>query len=182
MLAIDEPLSIRGGKPALYRVADSSLGFYLEMGRAAQELARRGHPASAAALLGRRWASWRARAVAPVIREALSCAAGGLPWPAAVAVGGWWTRTFEAAIDIIGADRSPGARDVFYAGSITWLDRRFDDRDLGALRRVAPYVPGFDPGSAGLVAVSLSGFSGDAAAGQLAVRWGPEEVVGAYPA
>ncbi|HEY6790394.1 MAG TPA: ATP-binding protein [Trebonia sp.] len=179
VLAIDEPLSTRGGKPALYRVADSSLGFYLEIGRAVQEWAHRGRPASAVALVRRRWSSWRVRAVEPVIREALSCAADVLPWPDAVAVGGWWTRTFETKIDIIGADRSPGPRNVFYAGSIRWLSRPFDDRDLGLLRRDAPFVPGFHPVSAGLLAVSLRGFSATAAA-QLAVCWGPEEVIAAY--
>jgi hypothetical protein len=181
VLAIDEPLSTRGGKPALYRVADSSLRFYLEIGRAVQERAHRGRPASAVALVRRRWTSWRVRTVGPVIREALSCAAGDLPWPNAAAVGGWWTRTFETSVDIIGADRSPGARNVFYAGSIKWLDRPFDDRDLGVLRRDAPFVPGFDPVSAGLVAVSLSGFSASAAA-HLDVCWGPKEVIAAYPA
>jgi len=181
LLAMDEPLSTRGGKPALYRVADSSLRFHLEIGRAAQEWARRGRPASGAAHVRRYWASWRARAVEPVIRQALSQAADDLPWPGAVAVGGWWTRTFEATIDLVGADRSPGARSVFYAGSVTWLSRPFDDRDLAALRRNAPFVPGFDPWATGLVAVSLGGFSA-AAAGRLAVRWGPEEVVAAYPA
>ena len=181
VLAIDEPLSTRGGKPALYRVADSGLGFYLEIGRAARERARRGRPESAVALLGRRWDAWRVRSVEALIREALSGAASTLPWPEAVAVGGWWTRTFETAIAIVGADRSPGARNIFYAGSITWLGRPFGDKDLGALRRDAAFVPGFDPAKAGLVAVALSGFSGTAAA-HLAVRWGPEEVVAAYQA
>jgi uncharacterized protein len=180
-LAIDEPLSTRGGKPALYRVADSSLRFHLEIGRAAQERARRGRPASGAALVRRHWTSWRVRAVEPVIRQALSHAADDLPWPGAVAVGGWWTRTLEAAIDLVGADRSPGARNVFYAGSIIWLSRPFDDRDLAMLARNAAYVPGFDPRATGLVAVSLGGFS-PVAAGRLTVRWGPEEVVAAYPA
>ena len=180
-LAVDEPLSTRGGKPALYRVADSSLRFYLEIGRAAQEWARRGRPASGAALVRRRWASWRARTVEPVIRQALSHAADDLPWPGAVAVGGWWARTLEAAIDLVGADRSPGARSVFYAGSIIWLSRPFDDRDLAMLARNAPFVPGFDPRATGLVAVSLGGFS-PVAAERLTVRWGAEEVVAAYPA
>jgi hypothetical protein len=181
VLAVDEPLSTRGGKPALYRVADSSLRFYLEIGRAARERANRGRPAAAVALMRRRWSSWRVHTVQPVIREALSRAAGDLPWPAAAAVGGWWARGFETAVDIVGADRCRGPRNVFYAGSITWLSRPFDDRDLAALRRDAPFVPGFDPLSAGLVAVSLGGFSATAT-GRLAVRWGPEEVVAAYPA
>src|SRR5580693_6096011 len=33
VLAVEEPLSVRGSKPALYRVADSNLRFYLSIGR-----------------------------------------------------------------------------------------------------------------------------------------------------
>ena len=47
VLAADEPLSGRAGKPILYRVADSNLRFYLAIGRAAQEWSRRGRPAQA---------------------------------------------------------------------------------------------------------------------------------------
>ena len=81
VLAAEEPLSVRSSKPALYRVADSNLRFYLAIGRAAQEWSRRGRPTAAQELLERRWASWRGRAVEPVIREALSLSAGDLPWP-----------------------------------------------------------------------------------------------------
>jgi hypothetical protein len=95
VLAIDEPLSVRPTKPALYRVADSSLRSYLAIGRAAHELSRRGRATAAGTLITRRWASWRGRAVEPVIREALSLAAADLPWPEAVAVGGWWNRAFD---------------------------------------------------------------------------------------
>jgi hypothetical protein len=81
VLAIDEPLSVRSTKPALYRIADASLRFYLAMGRSAHELSRRGRASAAAELINRRWASWRGRAVEPIIQEALSLAAADLPWP-----------------------------------------------------------------------------------------------------
>lgn len=71
------------------------------------------------------------------------------------------------------------AREVYYVGSVKWLARPFSDRDLAALRRGALQVPGFDPGTGGLVAVSLSGVT-EAAAGQLGLRWGPGEVVRAF--
>ena len=51
VLAIDEPLSARATKPALYRVADPSLRFYLAAGRAAHELSRRGRAAAACTLI-----------------------------------------------------------------------------------------------------------------------------------
>jgi len=58
VLAIDEPLSVRPAKPALYRVADTSLRFYLAIGRAAHGLSRRGRAAEAGTPINRRWASW----------------------------------------------------------------------------------------------------------------------------
>jgi uncharacterized protein len=179
VLAIDEPLSVRATKPALYRVADTSLRFYLAIGRAAHELSRRGRAGPAATLISRRWASWRGRAVEPVIREALSLAAADLPWPEVTAVGGWWNRAFDPEIDLIGADRAPVARKLWYAGSVKWLDHPFGSRDLAALQRGTPQVPGFDPGETALIGVSCSGFT-DSAAANLALCWLPEDIISAF--
>jgi uncharacterized protein len=179
VLAIDEPLSVRASKPALYRVADTSLRFYLAMGRPAHELTRRGRAAAAAMLISRRWASWRGRAVEPTIREALSLAAADLPWPEAAIVGGWWNRAFDPENDQVGADRAPVARKLWYAGSVKWLDHPFGSRDLAALQRAAPQVPGFDPHETSLMGVSLAGFA-ESAATNLALRWLPEDIISAF--
>lgn len=179
VLAMDEPLSVRVTKPALYRVADTSLRFYLAIGRAAHELSRRGRVAAAATLINRRWASWRGRAVEPVIREALSLAAADLPWPEATAVGAWWNRGFDAEIDLIGADRAPVARKLWYAGSVKWLNKPYGTTELAELRRAAPQVPGFDPGETALISVSRAGFT-DSAATSLALCWHPEDVIRAF--
>ena len=90
VLAIDHPLSAQPGRPALYRIADSSLRFYLAAGRQAEEQARRGRSDAAYRLIQRRWHSWRGRAVEPLVREGLELAAasGALPWPDAAVVGG----------------------------------------------------------------------------------------------
>lgn len=179
VLAIDEPLSTRGGKPMLYRVADANLRFYLGIGRSAQEQVRRGRPAMATALVRRRWASWRGRAIEPVIREALSLSAADLPWPQASEVGGWWNRAFDPEIALIGADRAPVAGRIYYAGSVKWLDRPFDEHDLATLQRGAIVVPGFEPGRTALAAVSRAGVS-DGVSGQLALRWNPPDVIAAF--
>jgi hypothetical protein len=176
---VDEPLADRAGKPRLYRVADSNLRFYLGIGRAAQDLIRRGRPAQARTLLHRRWASWRGRAVEPMIREALSLSASDLPWPEATAVGGWWNRAFDPEIDLVGADAAPVARAIYYAGSVKWLDRPFDDHDLAALRRGATGVPGFEPGRTAIIAVSRAGVT-DTVSSQLALSWSPGDVVSAF--
>jgi hypothetical protein len=179
VLAIDEPLSVKAGKPALYRVADTNLRFYLAVGRPAHELSRRGQPARAAALIRHRWASWRGRAVEPVIREALSLAADDLPWPEATAVGGWWNRAFDPEIDLVGADRAPVARHLYYVGSAKWLDQPFDRHDAGELQRDAARVPGFDPSGTALVAVSRAGYA-DPDPGPFALRWQAGDIVGTF--
>ncbi|MGH3681250.1 MAG: ATP-binding protein, partial [Natronosporangium sp.] len=148
VLAIDEPLSTQPGRPALYRVADSNLRLYLAMLRGAHELARRGRPQVAYRLVERRWSAWRGRAVEPLVREALelALAAGTLPWPQALAVGGWWNRQFAPELDLVGADRAPVAREICFAGSVKWLGIPFDRHDLTKLASDAAPLPGFVAG------------------------------------
>lgn len=180
VLAVDHPLSTRSGKPALYRVADSNLRLYLAIGRAVQEQARRGRPDAAVQLLRRRWTTWRGRAVEPLIREAVELGAHArtFPWPDTTTVGGWWNRQFNPEIDLIGADGSPVARQLFFVGSIKWLGTPFDNHDLGALHRAATRIPGFQAGHTGHAVVSLSGVSSDQ--DQLGLVWGPQEIVASW--
>jgi uncharacterized protein len=135
--AVDEPLSTRPGRPALYRVADSNLRLYLHAGRSAHELARRGR---------------------------------------------WWNRQFNPEGDLVGADRGPVAGQIWFAGSVKWLDSPFDRHDLAKLARAATAIPGFRPGESGLAVVSLSGVAPDIPPGELRLAWGPEHVVAAWGA
>jgi AAA+ ATPase superfamily predicted ATPase len=182
VLASDSPLSTQPGKPALYRVADSNLRLYLAAMRSAQELSRRGRPEAAYRVVERRWAAWRGRAVEPLIREALELAAatGDFPWCDTEVVGGWWNRRFSPEIDLIGADRSPVARTVFFVGSVKWLASPFDHHDLTALVQGAAQVPGFTPGATGLAVVSLSGTTAPVAEGGAGLVWGARDVVSAW--
>ncbi|MET1075372.1 MAG: ATP-binding protein [Umezawaea sp.] len=182
VLAIDHPLSTTPGKPALYRIADSNLRFYLPIGRAIQEQARRGRPQVGARVLDRQWTSWRGRAVEPLIREALELAgqAGGLPWPDTTVVGGWWNRQHNPEVDLVGADRSPVAGRIDFAGSIKWITGSFDRHDLHSLRHSAGHIPGYDHGRSGLVVVSLSG--ADLDTDEVDLLWGPDEVMGCWTA
>ncbi|HYS34654.1 MAG TPA: AAA family ATPase [Pseudonocardiaceae bacterium] len=181
VLAIDEPLSTRSGKPALYRVADSNLRLYLAILRAAQEQVRRGRSEAAFGLVERRWASWRGRAVEPLVRESLALAAadGVLPWDPVAAVGGWWNRQFDPELDLVGADRAPVAQQILFVGSVKWLSSPFDRRDLTELIRCAPQVPGFHPDRTGLVVASRSGVTDDVRTAVQSV-WSPDDVVGAW--
>lgn len=182
VLTVAHPLSTKPGKPALYRIADSNLRLYLAAGRSAQEHAQRGHPDAGLHVLQRRWAAWRGRVVEPLIRESLELAAstGGLPWQETTAVGGWWNRQFNPEIDLIGADSAPIASRIDFAGSIKWLESPFDEHDLRALQRDATQVPGFDPGTTGLVVASLSGTTFGSRAVGVDLIWGPDDVTGAW--
>ncbi|BAJ30041.1 MULTISPECIES: ATP-binding protein [Kitasatospora] len=182
VLAVDEPVSTRPGKPVLYRVADSNLRCYLAVLRSAQEQVRRGRPEAAFRVVERRWTAWRGRAVEPLVRQSLELAAadGALPWEGVEAVGGWWNRQFDPELDLVGADRAPVARRVHFVGSTKWLLSPFDRHDLAALVRAAPQVPGFDPDRTGLVAASLSGAAPDVGAGEVDLVWGPDRLVDAW--
>lgn len=182
VLAADEPLSTRRGKPTLYRIADSNLRLYLAALRSAQEQARRGRPEVAFRLVQRRWPAWRGRAVEPLLRGSLELAAasGQLPWPEVDTVGGWWNRQFDPEVDLVGADRAPVAQHVLFAGSVKWLATPFDNHDFAKLARSAVEVPGFTFGSTGLVIVSLSGTHPNLDLGRTDLVWGPSDVTSVW--
>ena len=182
VLASDAPLSTKPGKPALYRVADTNLRLYLAAMRSAHELSRRGRPEAAYRVVERRWAAWRGRAVEPLIRQALELAAasGEFPWPDTEVVGGWWNRQFSPEIDLVGADRSPVAQTLFFAGSVKWLTSPFDQHDLTALAQGAAEIPGFAADTANLAVVSLSGTTDQVAASGVGLVWGARDVISAW--
>jgi hypothetical protein len=75
--------------------------------------------------------------------------------PAAPAIGGYWTRSNDVEIDIVGADREFVARQLLFLGSVKWLETaQFDDHDLVELQRHRDRVTS-EP--VPLIAVSRSG-------------------------
>jgi hypothetical protein len=152
VLAVDEPLSVRAGKPALYRVADSNLRLWLAVLRPVADLARRGRPEAAFALFTQRWPSWRGRAVEPLVRAGLERA--DLPWDDVSRVGGWWNRQFDPDVDLVGADRGPVAGAVSFVGSVKWRDGPVGPDVLHDLLAALPDVPGAAPGRTGTVLVT----------------------------
>ncbi|MFI6608022.1 DUF234 domain-containing protein [Streptomyces sp. NPDC050507] len=87
------------------------------------------------------------RAIEPVIREALwrlGSDDGQLPG-GTDAIGGYWTRTNDPEIDIVGADRAPIAKKITLVGSVKWLEKKpFDNRDLARLVTHRSQLPGAD--------------------------------------
>ncbi len=91
------------------------------------------------------WTTWRGRAVEPVIRESLRRLSGGILPEGTTVIGGYWTRTNDPEIDIVGADREPVAKRVTMVGSIKWKDARpFDTHDLARLMIHRSRLPGAD--------------------------------------
>ncbi|MGQ0775727.1 MAG: DUF234 domain-containing protein [Pseudonocardiales bacterium] len=135
----------------------------------------RGRGDLALARVRRSWTSWRDRAIEPVIRESLRRLPGDQLSADTNVIGGYWTRTNNPEVDIVGANREPVAKTVTLVGSVKWQEQRpFDNHDLARLMLHRSQVPGTDD-TTPLVAASRSG----AATNGLLVL-GPDELLTAY--
>nr|WP_282707168.1 DUF234 domain-containing protein [Nonomuraea coxensis] len=122
------------------------------------------------------WTSWRGRAVEPLVREALARLLPDANLPAAPVIGGYWTRTNDVEIDIVGADRGPIAKELLFVGSVKWLENSpFDRHDLAALHRHRAALTS-DP-----VPVVAASRSGTDCTG-LDAAYGPAELLAAWSA
>ncbi|MGH8776318.1 MAG: ATP-binding protein [Jiangellaceae bacterium] len=169
------PLSTRPSRETRYAVADPHLRFWLaflgphlpEIERARGDLVLRRIETS--------WSSWRGQAIEPVVREALRRLPAGYLPPATGAVGGYWTRSNDPEVDIVGADREPVAKEITLVGSIKWRDNRpFDSHDLTQLVVDRSRLPGADDATP-MLAVSRTGST---TAGIRVI--GPEDLLMAY--
>ncbi|GGK56412.1 hypothetical protein Ppa06_10530 [Planomonospora parontospora subsp. parontospora] len=149
------PLSTRPSRETRYHVTDAHLRFWLAfVGPGLAEIGRDRGDLALARLL-RSWDAWREAAVKPLVRESLR-RMGGLPGGTG-AIGGYWTRTDDPEIDVVGTDLEPVGRTVTLLGSVVWReDRPFGRGDLDALIVRRSRMPGATPGTP-LLAVSRSG-------------------------
>jgi AAA+ ATPase superfamily predicted ATPase len=136
VVAAELPVSLKPSKDRRYRVADPYLRFWLKsLGPSMGEI-ERGRGDLTLERIRQNWTSWRGRAVEPLIRESLIRLLPDAHLPAAPAVGGYWTRTNDVEIDLVGADRAPIAKELLFVGSVKWLENSpFDRHDLAALHR-----------------------------------------------
>ncbi|MFJ2754783.1 DUF234 domain-containing protein [Nocardioides sp. NPDC087217] len=66
-------------------------------------------------------------------------------WPEVRAVGGWWPRSNNPEIDLVGADTRP-ANQIAFVGTVKWrTDKPLSERDRHQLARDSTAVPGADP-------------------------------------
>ncbi|MFI5485594.1 MULTISPECIES: ATP-binding protein [Micromonospora] len=154
---VSVPLSTRPSRDTRYTVTDPYLRFWLSFLAPYLPEIERGRGDLTLRRISSSWTSWRGRAIEPVMREALRRLPDGYLPEGTSSVGGYWTRTNDPEIDLVGADREPIARRITFVGSVKWLEQRpFDPHDLGRLLRHRAQLPGAADDVA-LVAVSRSG-------------------------
>lgn len=174
MVVGELPLSTRPSKDRRYRIVDPYLRFWLRFLAPAMAEIERGRGDLTGQRIRRDWTVWRGRTVEPLIRDALARRLPDADLPAAPAIGGYWTRTNDVEIDIVGADRAPTANTLLFVGSIKWLDRApFDSHDLADLLR---HRAAITEAPVSTVAVSRNGFTGD----RPHAMYGPADLIEAW--
>ena len=163
MVTAELPVSTKPSRETRYRIEDPYLRFWLSFIGPGIPAVERGRGDRVLDGIRTSWTSWRGSAVEPVIREALwrlGSEEGQLPVGTNV-VGGYWTRTNDPEIDIVGADRAPVAKRITVVGSVKWLEKKpFDNRDFARLVTHRGQLPGADD-STPLLAVTRSGCTAD---------------------
>ena len=179
IVAADEPLSQKAGnRDRRYRIADPGLQFWLAFVEPALAEIDRGRPDLATARVAAGFASWRGRAVEPVVRTALQRLLPDARWPDVSHVGGWWPRTNTPEIDLVGADRAASADVISFVGTIKWRSAAaVSASEVAALATSAAIVPGVGLGTS-LVAVCPAGAAKAAGLSQV---WDAADLLSAWP-
>jgi AAA+ ATPase superfamily predicted ATPase len=173
VVAKELPLSKLASKESRYRVADSYLRFWLYFIGPYMDEIERGRGDVVMKRITTNFSAWRGKSIEPVVREAMM-RLEPISEVHAPMVGGYWTRTNDVEIDIVGADRVPATK-LTLIGSIKWRDSQpFGGGDLAELLSSAARIPGYENGVP-TVGVSRTGFS---ASPDIAL--GPEEIMGAW--
>ena len=176
IVSADRPLSSRPSKDTRYVVADPYLRFWLRFIGPNMEQIERGRGELVVEEIQVSWPNYRGKAIEPLIREAIERLLPDERFGAARYMGGYWTRTNDVEVDLVGADKEARPERVDFVGSIKWRERAaFDSRDLGHLVVQRPRIPGADDSTL-TVGVSRVGFD---VAG-LDVKLGPDELLGAW--
>ncbi|MFF3668840.1 ATP-binding protein [Microtetraspora malaysiensis] len=175
LVTAELPLSSRPSRETRYHVADVHLRFWLAFIWPGLPEIERGRGDRVLHRIRASWTSWRGLAIEPTVRESLRRMPEGTLPTGTNAVGGYWTRTNDPEIDLVGGDREPISKKITMVGSVKWLeDRPFDSHDLAELVVHRAKLPGADSGVP-MFAVSRSG---SATSGVTVV--GPEELLHAW--
>ena len=176
IVSADRPLSARPSKDTRYVVADPYLRFWLRfIGPNMQEI-ERGRGELMVKEIQVSWPDYRGKAIEPLLREAIERLLPDERFGEARYVGGYWTRTNDVEVDLVGANKQARPERIDFVGSIKWREHAaFDSRDLGHLISQRPRVPGADDSTL-TVGVSRTGFD----IADLDVKLGPEDLLVAW--
>lgn len=167
----------RLGKLSRYTVADPHLRFWLRFIAPNLPLLerRRGDLVLQRILEG--WSTFRGHAIEPVVRACIERALPDARFGQARFVCGYWTRSNDVEVDLVGVDDDQCPEIASFVGEVKWREQAlFSREDAAALAAVRPRVPCTTP-STMLLGVSLSGF---AAGCKLDLQLGPEQLLGAW--
>jgi uncharacterized protein len=171
IVASNLPISLRPSKERRYTIDDPYLRFWLALVEPHLDEVERLRGDLVVNRIRASWTSWRGRAIEPLVRESLARMLPSQSIPYARKIGGYWTRSNDVEIDIVGAEDAPVAKELLFVGSIKWLDNdRFDRRDLTALQNHRAALTDED---LPLVGVSRSGFDCKGLDG----AFGPEDLI-----
>lgn len=164
VVAAHQPLSCRPSRETRYFVADPYLRFWLRFVAPGMDEIERGRSDLVVERIRTAWETYRGRAIEPVVREALERLLPNPRFGEARYVGGYWTRTNDVEIDLVGARERVAPKRIAFIGSIKWKERApFDRQDLAMLLAGRDRIPGTDEKTL-LVAVSRARQSEPAAA------------------
>lgn len=181
VVAVDAPMLQRANLHR-YRVADAYLRFWLRFIGPNLDLILRGRGDVVARQVADSWQDYSGKAVEPLVRSSLERMLPDARFGPALFVGGYWTRTNDPEIDLVGAaverptttTRRP--HPIEFIGSIKWRRTgRFGRGDHAALVGQQARVPGAE--LARLVGVSRNGFE---PGGLLNVELGPADLLDAW--
>lgn len=177
VVALDTPLSTAPSRETRYRIAEPALRFWLPLVQPAMNEVDRARPDLAKARVDRSFSTWRGRAVEPLVREAVARLLLDTEWAHVTEVGGWWPRSNNPEIDLLGADGRP-ANEVVLAGTIKWRAGRPVTRgEVARLTVDAQSVPGVTPDTP-LVAVCPAGVDDGV---PVAASWTADDLLDAWP-
>lgn len=155
-----------------YVVRDPYLRFWLRFIGPNFDRLERGQGRAVASEVQESWSVYRGHAIEPIVRERIARELPSARFGSARRVGGFWSRTGDLEVDLVGSDRD-GKAPPSFLGSVKWRDNRpFDRADAEHLRQQATLVPGATDRTR-LVGVSRTGF----ATTDLDVTIGPEDLL-----
>lgn len=162
-----------------YRIGDPYLSFWLRFVEPSMGNIERGRGDISEQRMWAAWDSYRGRAIEPIVRESLLLLTPDTRLGGTTAFGGYWTRSNDVEIDLVGLESPEKAKRIELIGSIKWRQRElFSRSDVSALFASASSLPGTDAATH-LVGVSRTGFSKEASALLHAV-FDPEDLLQAW--